>query len=67
MKVEKRTTLEQNMEGEDDSVSKSEKCCASVTPFSINDILNCSKTRESEEQDRALDMSKAKWTRGEFV
>lgn len=50
---------------DEDSI-KSEKSCGSsavsVTPFSINDILNCTKPKESscDVQERALDMSK-KW------
>lgn len=61
-----------SLEMDEDSI-KSEKSCGgssavSVTPFSINDILNCTKPKESscDVQERALDMSK-KWAqrRGE--
>lgn len=59
------------METMDEDSVKSDRSCSgtvSVTPFSINDILNCSKTREEtgDVQERALDMSK-KWcqSRGE--
>lgn len=58
-----------SFEMDEDSI-KSEKSCGSsavsVTPFSINDILNCTKAKESDVQERALDMSK-KWNqnRGE--
>lgn len=62
-----------SLEMDEDSV-KSEKSCGSsaisVTPFSINDILNCAKPKEGgcDVQERALDMSK-KWnqSRGRFI
>lgn len=51
------------MEIEEDVASKVEKgtAAAAVTPFSINDILNSPKSRDSDMQERALDMSKSKW------
>lgn len=58
--------VKMSLEMDEDSI-KSEKSCGSsavsVTPFSINDILNCTKTKESscDVQERALDMSK-KWS-----
>lgn len=59
------------MEIEEDVASKIEKsaAAASVTPFSINDILNSPKSRDSDTQERALDMSKSKWNgnRGKWV
>lgn len=60
-----------SLEMDEDSI-KSEKSCGSVavTPFSINDILNCTKPKEGscDVQERALDMSK-KWnqSRGKVI
>lgn len=60
-----------SLEMDEDSI-KSEKSCGSsavsVTPFSINDILNCTKPKESgcDVQERALDMTK-KWNQSRGI
>lgn len=50
------------MDTENSQVNKTEKCCLSVTPFSINDILNNKMETvedDSDLQESALDMSKS--------
>lgn len=47
---------------ETENVKKVDKCCSSVTPFSINDILSNkmeSAEDDSDLQESALDMSKS--------